>query len=158
MSDHHLEQRNQVLNPQLPLIAENEGPFIPAIYLSYKRTNIEALRVTICPTSGNLVNETKFGVTTFGPNYLLAGDLLLPYAGLHLDATITSKSSVWLTNLQPSPCRQLDIQTDDDSGCVGAMLFFPSNISESIVQNKGGKLRSLQFLSAYRTLRHVQHT
>ena len=63
-------------NPDLPLISEQDGPFIPSIAFSYNRTTPDVLLVSMCPKTGTIINDTALSVHGYQKDFVTAGAIL----------------------------------------------------------------------------------
>lgn len=68
----------QLFNPRTRLVAEHNGPFLPGVYLSYKRNISEAISITSCPLSDSL-HKTGLTADVYGEAFEYNKNYLIPY-------------------------------------------------------------------------------
>ena len=70
----------QIFNPDLPLISEHDGPFIPGVTFLYNRTSDDVLLVIMCPQSGTIATNSTLSLQPYTTSLLPTGPILNSYA------------------------------------------------------------------------------
>ena len=70
----------QIFNPDLPLISEHDGPFIPGVTFLYNRTTDDVLLVIMCPQSGTIATNSTLSLQPYMTSFSTIGPIFYSYA------------------------------------------------------------------------------